>query len=193
MMAFRKEGRRQKEHSSASIAPAANTWDGSAPSRPGWPDPLPERLAWMQDYIERVAFTRAEVLGLWNKAAVSANDALLPAMSTDGVLRSAYDAGRIAAAAVLASRQMRIRSKGSHHQYTFSAVGSLDIPGLNDIIVDSEEVRGLRADSEYGAQPASAADRDLARAWMKQTLPLLRASLVAGDPELASRLSPVPN
>ena len=192
-MASRKEGERQKEPSSTSVAPAADTWDGSAPSRPGWPDPLPERLAWMLEYIERVAFTRAEVLGLWSKAAVSANDALLPAMSADGVLRSAYDAGRIAATAVLASRQMRIRSKSSHHQYTFSAVGSLDIPGLGDVIVDSEEIRGLRADSEYGAQPASDADRDLARAWMRRTLPLLRASLVAGDPGFESRLSPVPN
>lgn len=192
-MTSRKEARRSKDASPESVAPAADTWDGNAASLPGWPDPLPERLSWMQDYIERVEFTRAEVVGLWNKAAVGANDASLPAMSPDGVLRSAYDAGRIAATAVLAARHMRIRSKGSHHQYTFSAVGALELPGLADIIVDSEEVRGLRADSEYGAQPASDGDRDLARAWMKRTLPLLRASLVSGDPALESRLSALPN
>ena len=87
---------------------------------------------------------------------------------------------------------MRLRSKNSHHEYTFATVAQLGLPGLDNISVDASEVRLARNDSEYGAEETTSEASDRALAWMRQTLPLVRAALVAADTTLASRLPAAP-
>lgn len=60
--------------------------------------------------------------------------------------------------------------------------------GLDDLVPDSIEVRALRKGSLYDPVLAGPDDRDHALAWMRRTLPLLRAALVDVDPALSDVL-----
>ena len=158
------------------------------PALPGWPSPLPVKLKWLEPRIEQVVFTRAEVVVYWGKALAKAKDAAIKGLSTDTALESAYSAGRLAALAVLASRHIRITAKSGHHELTFSAVAALGLKGCDDLVAESEEVRLARHNADYLAETASPEEVQHALAWMRRTMPLLRAALIQGDPELASEL-----
>lgn len=154
---------------------------------------MPPRLAMMAErWVEQKAFTRREVANLWRKAVIKAKDAALVGLSADSALDQAYGAGRLAAMAVLVSRHIRIRGMQGHHAMTFAALAALELPGCDDISVDSEEVRRMRHDSDYTAEFADASDVEHALAWVRRTLPTLRAILIAGDRDLASHLPVYP-
>jgi hypothetical protein len=67
---------------------------------------------------------REQVAAVWRKAVESAGDAELPGMSVDGSLRSAYDAGHIAALALLAAHGLRTGSGQGHHEVAFAAAAA---------------------------------------------------------------------
>lgn len=168
-------------------AATASTGDrhwGAESARPGWPDAVPQKIAWMDRQIERQQFSRAEVVALWHKAIGKSTDAAVHGLTADTVLELAYTAGRLACSAVLAAHHIRIKSTQGHYEMTFQAVAALDLPGCEDIAVDSEEVRGFRHNADYTATLAAPEDVQHALAWMRSTVPVLRAALVAGDPEL---------
>jgi hypothetical protein len=127
---------------------------------------------------------RAEILVLWAKAIASSRDARLPGISLDGALRACYDAALTACHAILATRELRTTSGPGHHEVTFAAVEALALPGLSDLVPDSEEIRSLRRGSVYDAILAAEADRVKAIAWMGDVLPRVRAALVTWDPSL---------
>jgi hypothetical protein len=134
----------------------------------------------------------AAVIGVWQKAVESAHDAVLPGMSIDGSLRSAYDAGFLAALALLAAHGLRPGSGPGHHEMAFYGAAALGYPGLEDLVPDSEEIRTLRRGSMYDPVIAGSGEQRKALQWMQRTLPAIRAALVTKDPSLNSRLAPFP-
>ena len=58
-----------------------------------------------------------EIAGLWANALQAFGDAQVESISANGRLLRAYDAGRIAAAAVVRSRDLRVRA-ANHHELT---------------------------------------------------------------------------
>lgn len=134
---------------------------------------------------------RSEILVLWEKAMTSSRDARLPGISLDGALRACYDAVLTAAHAILAMHQLRTTSGPGHHEVTFAAVEALGMPGLTDLVPDSEEIRSLRRGSVYDAILATEADRAKAIGWMHDVLPRFRAALVVRDSSLDGDLEHV--
>ena len=63
---------------------------------------------------------------------------------------------------------------------------------LGDLLPDSIEIRGVRKGSMYDPSIAGIEDRDLAIAWMRRTLPAIRAAIVRADRTFASRLRNYP-
>lgn len=136
--------------------------------------------------------SRANVAAVWEKAVQSAHDAELGGMSIDGSLRAAYDAGHMAALALLAVHGLRTSSGRGHHEMAFAGAEALGGSALADLIPDSQEIRGLRSSSMYDAAIAGPKERLIALKWMQQTLPAIRAALIAVDASLSSMLIEYP-
>lgn len=132
--------------------------------------------------------TREQVAAVWQKAVESARDAQLEDLSMDGALRSAYDAGHLAARALLAAHGLRPGGGQGHHEATFAGAAALGYDGLEDLVPDSMDVRGLRKGSLYDPVIAGPEDRDRTLEWMRRTLPAIRNALVKADPELSDVL-----
>jgi hypothetical protein len=132
------------------------------------------------------------VAALWRKAVESARDAEIPGLSIDGSLRAAYDAGHLAALALLAAHGLRPGGGPGHHEMTFAGAAALGDPALADLVPDSEEVRGLRSSSIYDPVIAGPVDRERAVGWTRRTLPAIRSALITADPALARLLMPYP-
>lgn len=135
---------------------------------------------------------REHVAALWRKAVNSGRDAALPGMSVDGALRSAYEAGHLAALSLLAAHGLRTGSGQGHHEVAFAAAAALGHAGLDELVADSMEVRSLRKGAMYDPVLAGPDDRDRALAWMRRALPAVRAALSAVDAGIAPLLEPGP-
>jgi hypothetical protein len=109
-------------------------------------------------------------------------------MSIDGALRCAYDAGHMAALALLAAHGLRPAGGHGHHEVAFAAAAALGYEGLSELVPDSMEVRGLRRGSMY--DPIIAGPEELAHAlaWMRRTLPAIHRALQQVDPALGPLL-----
>ena len=142
--------------------------------------------------LREQATSAASVAAVWQKAVQSARDAELDGMSIDGSLRAAYDAGHMAALALLAAHGLRPGGGADHHEMAFAAAAAWGDPALADLVPDSEEVRGLRKGSMYDPTIAGPAERDVALKWMRRTLPAIRTALIAVDATLAARLIAYP-
>ncbi len=136
--------------------------------------------------------TPEQVAAVWQKAVQSAHDAEIVEMSIDGALRSAYDAGHLAALALLAAHGLRPGGGGGHHEMAFAGTAALGIEALVDLVPDSEEIRGLRKGSMYDPVIAGPDERELAIQWVRRTLPAVRAALALADPKLPSLLESYP-
>lgn len=136
--------------------------------------------------------TREQVAAVWQKAVESARDAQLEDLSVDGALRLAYDAGHLAAQALLAAHGLRPGGGRGHHEAAFAGAAALGHEGLEDLVPDSIEIRGLRKGSLYDPTVAGPEDRDRALDWMRRTLPAIRRALVEEDPEGSDALEDFP-
>jgi hypothetical protein len=156
------------------------------PPRQDPTSPYSQRIKNLLDMgrLRRQPATREQVAAVWRKTVESARDAALVDLSVDGSLRSAYDAGHLACQALLAAHGLRSGGVQGHHEATFAGAAALGHDGLDDLVPDSIEIRGLRRGSLYDPMLAGPADRDHALAWMRRTLPLIRAALVDVDPAL---------
>lgn len=159
--------------------------DRSDESRP-WPHGIRRMLE--VGRLRAQPATREQVAAVWRKAVESARDAELEGMSTDGALRSAYDAGHLAALALLAAHGLRPGGGAGHHEMAFAGAAALGYEALSDLVPDSAEVRGLRKGSMYDPVIAGPEDRDHALRWMRRTLPAVREALRSADPDLAPLL-----
>lgn len=154
----------------------------------------PERVQSLLDMgrLREQPAQREQVAAVWQKAVESARDAALAGMSIDGSLRAAYDAGHMAALALLAAHGLRPGGGQGHHEAAFAGAAALGHEGLADLVPDSMEVRGLRKGSMYDPVIAGPAERELALAWMRRTLPAIHKALVRVDPEMAALLRDPP-
>ena len=159
---------------------------GREPARNAWPDPVQKLIA-MGRLREQPAQLE-QVAAVWRKAVESAGDAALAGMSIDGSLRAAYDAGHLAALALLAAHGLRPGGGQGHHEAAFAGAAALGYEELADLVPDSMEVRGLRKGSMYDPVIAGPAERGLALAWIRRTLPAIHRALLQVDPDLAPML-----
>lgn len=157
----------------------------------GWPQSVRNLLD--DRRLVRVPIKAGGVAAIWEKAVDSASDAALTAISIDGSLRAAYDAGHSAAVALLLAHGLRTgSSRGGHHELAFSVASSLAPRLLPDLVPDSEEVRILRKESVYDPVIAREKDRDKALEWMRHALPAIRKAIISVMPALDPRLKPYP-
>ena len=131
-----------------------------------------------------------EVAGLWANALVAFGDASITGMSAAGRLVRAYDAGRIAATALVRSRDLRVRA-ANHHEITLGAAALIAQGELRSALRDFEGVRVLRSDAEYGWQ-AAVTDADAERVLDMVGRILLHGAedLRAHRPTLADQIKP---
>lgn len=151
---------------------------------------VPDRVRLLLDdrRIKEQEFAQADVAAVWQKAAESARDAALSGLSVDSAIRLAYDAGHLGALALLAVHGLKPSSGQGHHEIAFHAAAALGGQSLDDLVTDSEEIRGLRKGSMYDPTLAGEAERTLSLTWIARTLPLIRAALVSADSTLEPRL-----
>ena len=121
----------------------------------------------IEDLIEAGRLVREsapdeEITGLWANALQAYQDARVTSMSLNGRLVRAYDAGRIAATAVVRSRSLRVRA-ANHHEVTIAVAALLGGDELATALREFEGLRGLRANIEYGWQ-GGAMTEDVSRA-----------------------------
>ena len=91
-----------------------------------------------------------EVAAFWRKALVAYDDSRLASSSLESRLLRAYDAGRIAAFAIVRSAGYRTRGGEGHHYVTFDVARSLvDDPDLRNALDEMSGVRTLRHAVEY--------------------------------------------
>lgn len=91
-----------------------------------------------------------EVAGFWRKALVAYADARLASASLDARLVRAYDAGRIAATAIVRAGGYRTRGGEGHHFVTFDLAGGLVAdPDLRTALDTMNGLRTHRHALEY--------------------------------------------
>jgi uncharacterized protein (UPF0332 family) len=139
--------------------------------------------------INEQEFARADVVSVWQKARDAARDASLNELSVDSAIRLAYNAGHLAALALLAVRGLKPCSGQGHHEMALHAAAALGGESLDDLVADSEELRGLRKGSMYDPAIAGEAERTLAIKWIRRTLPLIRTALVTSHSALDALLA----
>lgn len=129
-----------------------------------------------------------EIAGLWANAVQACQDAHVESLSANGRLLRAYDAGRIAAAAVVRSRDLRVRA-ANHHELTLAVAALVSGSDLARSFNEMDGMRRLRADLEYGWQAgASATDVQRAVDVVMRILRLGAGELATSRPSLSSRL-----
>lgn len=163
----------------------------SGPPEARWRPAGIRRMLEMGRLREQVA-TPEQVAAMWQKAVESARDAQLEGLSIDGALRLAYDAGHLAALALLATHGLRPGGGQGHHEMAFAGAAALGGEALSDLVPDSMEIRGLRKGSMYDPVIAGPEERAYALEWMRRTLPAVREALLLADPGLASLLAKYP-
>jgi hypothetical protein len=130
----------------------------------------------------------AEVAGLWSNALEAFADASVPGMSAKGRLVRAYDAGRLAATALVRSRNLRVRA-ANHHEVTLAAAGFLSAGELATLLGDLDDLRTLRSSAEYGWESSlSNTDAENALATVRLLLRHGARDLREHRPALAQRI-----
>jgi uncharacterized protein (UPF0332 family) len=146
----------------------------------------PEQIRRLVDdrRIKEQEFAQPDVAAVWKKAVEAARDAAISSLSVDSAIRLAYDAGHLAALALLATHGVKPSSGQGHHEMAFYAAAVLGGEWLEDLVAESEEIRGLRKGSMYDPTIAGEAERKLTLVWIAKTLPRIRAALVKRDAAL---------
>lgn len=109
-------------------------------------------------------------------------------MSANGRLVRAYDAGRIAAAALVRSRDLRVNA-ANHHEVTLGVAALLGESALATAFRQMDGLRRLRVGLEYGWQAgASTDDVQLALDAVEQILWHGAANLREHRPTLSPRI-----
>jgi hypothetical protein len=129
-----------------------------------------------------------EIAGLWANAVQAFSDAQVESLSANGRLLRAYDAGRIAAAAVVRARDLRVRA-ANHHELTLAVAALVSGRDLALAFNEMDGMRRLRTDLEYGWQ-GGASDSDVRRALdvVRRILQGASVELPASRASLAGRL-----
>lgn len=121
-----------------------------------------------------------EVSGLWAHAVEAYEDACLEKRSPNRRLTSPYDAGRVAALAVVRATDLRVRAS-NHHEVTVTAAGFLAGGELEALLQEFQALRLERIQIEYGWKTRTSA------AEVERALPRIRDILVHASRAIARR------
>lgn len=125
-----------------------------------------------------------EVVGaLWEKAVASAREARSAGNSLANRYVLGYQALLQMATAILSAAGYRTQGAQAHHVNSFYAVSALEVKGLEEIHVWTDEVRKLRSVSAYGPGSPTPAQLDRLLRLLETTLPEARAWLSARRPD----------
>lgn len=140
--------------------------------------------------LAREPATDDEIAGLWANAVQGFHDAQVESLSANGRLLRAYDAGRIAAAAIVRTRDLRVRA-ANHHELTLAVAALVSSADLAQALNEMDGIRRLRTDLEYGWQ-AGASEQDVARGVgvVRRILRYGPGELTSSRPSLQGRLHP---
>lgn len=100
--------------------------------------------------LEAFAFSDDQVVGLWNKAVEAYNDSLARPRSRNGQFRDLYEAGRIAATAIVAAAGYRPKGQ-AHHYAVLQAAAALSPEAVATAVFGVEGVRGNRHETNYSS------------------------------------------
>jgi hypothetical protein len=131
-----------------------------------------------------------EIVGLWGHALEAYDDMCLANRAPARRLLSAYDAGRVAALAVVRAANLRVRAR-NHHEMTFTAAGFLAGEEVADLVQKFQKLRLQRIEMEYGWKEKASPD-DVERAISKLRLLLAHAVRSIGEqrPALQGTIEP---
>lgn len=131
-----------------------------------------------------------DVVTYWSKALRAFDDARQVSTSLEGRLLRAYDAGRIAALALIRAAGYRPRGAERHHYVTFDAARSIaSTRELADALLGIDELRSVRHAVEY--EPEDEVDAETvarAIAAARQVILLGARHLRAARPDAAKRI-----
>ncbi|HEX8726156.1 MAG TPA: hypothetical protein VF737_12285 [Gemmatimonadaceae bacterium] len=140
--------------------------------------------------LARQVFDDGQIAGFWSKAITAFADAQVDDISLDTALQTAYRACLQAAFAVLAVKDLRVKSTGAHF-IAFYAMRKLDESALGPIAVQFDALRAARSESVYEPdedEPELARQLTNAGRALEHGLPVLRAWIVRARPGLAGLL-----
>ncbi|MFL5383410.1 MAG: hypothetical protein ACJ8GN_12905 [Longimicrobiaceae bacterium] len=132
----------------------------------------------------------AEVAGLWVNAQEAFSDGHAAGASASGRLLRAYDAGRIAALAIVRAHDLRVRAM-NHHETAIAVAAVLGGDKLEDALDDLDRFRKLRHHLEYGwDRRASEADVAKVLSIVHHILKEGARRVVERRPALAGQIAP---
>jgi hypothetical protein len=139
--------------------------------------------------LQRETAGDEEVLDIWRNAVRTYRDARSPGLSPKSRLVLGYDAGRLAAHALVRSRDLRVRAS-NHHETTLKTAAYLSSPELASALFVLDDLRSRRHALEYGwgTTVSDAAAAELLDNVL-QVLTLAAESLRTHRPALAGQLS----
>jgi hypothetical protein len=151
----------------------------------------------IQVFIEAGRLARApaadeEVVGLWAAAVEAFADASSESISPRSRVGLVYDAGRLAADAMVRSHDLRVRAT-NHHEVAIRTASLLTDEELARAFGRLDSLRTIRAEAKYGWQMADVAENlAMAAPLVRRILELTSRRLVAARPHLSGRLAPLP-
>jgi hypothetical protein len=128
-----------------------------------------------------------DVAALWEKTVASAREARSAGNSLPNRYVLGYQALLQMATSILSAAGYRTQGAQAHHVNSFYAVSALEVEGLEDIHVWTDEVRKLRSLSAYGPGSPTPGQLDRLLKLVETALPEARKWLAAKRP--AARLA----
>lgn len=139
--------------------------------------------------LEEASVSDDQVAGLWGKALEAYRDSFGEPRSRNGRFRDLYEAGRIAATALVAAAGYRPRGQ-AHHHAALQAAAALSPEAVEEAVFTVEGARGHRHETNYGSADVLQ-DEDVAEIRAAVTVLLTAGAdhLVALRPRLAGRIA----
>jgi hypothetical protein len=140
--------------------------------------------------LARLSAPDEEVVGLWAAALEAFADGMIESISGRSRLGLLYDAGRIAADALVRAHDLRVRAT-NHHEVAIRTASLLSNEELAGAFGRLDGIRTVRAEAKYGWQAADVTEH-LGRTapLVRQILELTARELAKARPHLGARLAP---
>ena len=145
---------------------------------------IPHRVQRLLDnnMLGAIESSDEDVAALWDKAVASAREARQAGNSLANRYVLGYQALLQMATAILSAAGYRTQGAQAHHVNSFYAVSALEVEGLEDIHVWTDDVRKLRSVSAYGPGSPTRGQLDSLLRLIATTLPAARRWLAAKRP-----------
>jgi hypothetical protein len=150
----------------------------------------------IQVFIEAGRLARSpaaddEVLGLWAAALEAFTDGSSESISSRSRVGLVYDAGRVAADALVRAHDLRVRAS-NHHEVTIRTASFLADEQLARALGKLDGLRTIRAEAKYGWEMSDVTEHlAMATPLVKRILELTARQLDAARPHLSGRF-PLP-